>query len=207
MGHRIDGTHSSRGSEKKERECVEIETPHLRLSELSKDHLFILAISKGAGRILKQTFVDTYKQSRPLQSLKTPITSRRHFEWHEVCVILSGNGLTYASHLNGSGTELVVAWLEQYNYQLILAINDIGSHPRIDYYTAYFSFISSSISLKPKKNKALNSVKLSGLFFNLRAGRRTLLSHGISHHLPNRRDWRLFHSLSSGMGFQVVNRL
>lgn len=103
--------------------CGEIETAHP--GYLGSQDTFYVGTMKGVGRIYQQTFVDTYSKVAfaKLYATKTPITSADllndrvlpFFAEHEVPVLRV---------LTDRGTEFC-GKLEQHDYQLYLAMNDI----------------------------------------------------------------------------------
>ena len=103
--------------------CGEIETAHP--GYLGSQDTFYVGNLKGVGRIYQQTFVDTYSKIAlcKLYTTKTPITAadvlndkvQPFFEQHELPMlrILTDRGTEYCGRV------------EQHDYQLYLAINDI----------------------------------------------------------------------------------
>lgn len=103
--------------------CGEIETHHP--GYLGSQDTFYVGNLKGVGRIYQQTFVDTYSKIAfaKLYTTKTPITSADvlndrvlpFFEAQELPMlrILTDRGMEYCGKV------------EQHDYQLYLAINDI----------------------------------------------------------------------------------
>lgn len=103
--------------------CGEIETAHP--GYLGSQDTFYVGTLKGVGRVYQQTFVDTYSKVAfaKLYTTKTPITSADllndrvlpFFEQHELPMlrILTDRGTEYCGKV------------EQHDYQLYLAINDI----------------------------------------------------------------------------------
>ncbi|HCZ9584960.1 TPA: transposase, partial [Vibrio cholerae] len=103
--------------------CGEIETAHP--GYLGSQDTFYVGNLKGVGRIYQQTFVDTYSKVAfaKLYTTKTPITAADmlndkvlpFFEVHELPMlrILTDRGTEYCGRV------------EQHDYQLYLAINDI----------------------------------------------------------------------------------
>ena len=103
--------------------CGEIETAHP--GYLGSQDTFYVGTMKGVGRIYQQTFVDTYSKVAfaKLYTTKTPITSADllndrvlpFFAEHEVSVLrlLTDRGTEYCGKL------------EQHDYELYLATNDI----------------------------------------------------------------------------------
>ena len=101
----------------------EIETAHP--GYLGSQDTFYVGNLKGVGRIYQQTFVDTYSKVAfaKLYTTKTPITAADmlndkvlpFFETHALPMlrILTHRGTEYCGHV------------EQHDYQLYLAINDI----------------------------------------------------------------------------------
>jgi transposase InsO family protein len=103
--------------------CGEIETAHP--GYLGSQDTFYVGTLKGVGRVYQQTFVDTYSKVAhcKLYTTKTPITSADllndrvlpFFEEHEMGILRM---------LTDRGTEYC-GKVEQHDYQLYLAINDI----------------------------------------------------------------------------------
>lgn len=103
--------------------CGEIETIHP--GYLGSQDTFYVGTLKGVGRIYQQTFVDTYSKVAhcKLYTTKTPITSADllndrvipFFEEHDMGILRM---------LTDRGTEYC-GKVEQHDYQLYLAINDI----------------------------------------------------------------------------------
>ncbi|NNA19004.1 IS481 family transposase [Pseudomonas lundensis] len=103
--------------------CGEIETAHP--GYLGSQDTFYVGTMKGVGRIYQQTFVDTYSKVAftKLYTTKTPITAAD---------LLNDKVLPYFAEQNGPvlriltdrGTEYC-GKLEQHDYQLYLAMNDI----------------------------------------------------------------------------------
>ena len=103
--------------------CGEIEATHP--GYLGSQDTFYVGTMKGVGRIYQQTFVDTYSKVAftKLYTTKTPITAAdllndkvlQHFAEQNVPVLRI---------LTDRGTEFC-GKLEQHNYQLYLAMNDI----------------------------------------------------------------------------------
>lgn len=103
--------------------CGEIETAHP--GYLGSQNTFYVGNIKGVGRIYQQTFVDTYCKVAfaKLYTTKTPITAADllndkvlpYFEQHDLPMlrILRDRGTEYCGRV------------EQHDYQLYLAINDI----------------------------------------------------------------------------------
>lgn len=103
--------------------CGEIETAHP--GYLGSQDTFYVGNMKGVGRIYQQTFVDTYSKVAfaKLYTTKTPITAADmlndkvlpYFEEHDLPMlrILTDRGTEYCGRV------------EQHDYQLYLAINDI----------------------------------------------------------------------------------
>lgn len=103
--------------------CGEIDTAHP--GYLGSQDTFYVGTLKGVGRVYQQTFVDTYSKVAfaKLYTTKTPITSADllndrvlpFFEQHELPIlrILTDRGTEYCGKV------------EQHDYQLYLAINDI----------------------------------------------------------------------------------
>ena len=103
--------------------CGEIETAHP--GYLGSQDTFYVGTMKGVGRIYQQTFVDTYSKVAftKLYTTKIPITA---------AYLLNGKVLPYFTEQNvpvlrtltDRGTEYC-GKLEQHDYQLYLAMNDI----------------------------------------------------------------------------------
>ena len=103
--------------------CGEIEAIHP--GYLGSQDTFYVGNLKGVGRIYQQTFIDTYSKVAfaKLYTTKTPITAADmlndkvlpYFELHELPMlrILTDRGTEYCGRV------------EQHDYQLYLAINDI----------------------------------------------------------------------------------
>ena len=103
--------------------CGEIETAHP--GYLGSQDTFYVGNLKGVGRIYQQTYIDTYSKVAhcKLYTSKTPITAAEllndkvlpFYETHEISVlrILTDRGTEYCGKV------------EQHDYQLYLAINDI----------------------------------------------------------------------------------
>jgi transposase InsO family protein len=103
--------------------CGEIETAHP--GYLGSQDTFYVGNLKGVGRIYQQTFVDTYSKVAfaKLYTTKTPITAADILN-DKVLPYFEGNGLPMLRILTDRGTEYC-GRVEQHDYQLYLAINDI----------------------------------------------------------------------------------
>ncbi|WP_370256195.1 IS481 family transposase [Marisediminitalea sp.] len=101
-----------------EEACGEIETHHP--GYLGSQDTFYVGNLKGVGRIYQQTFVDTYSKVAfaKLYTTKTPITSA------DVLPFFEAKELPMLRILTDRGTEYC-GKVEQHDYQLYLAINDI----------------------------------------------------------------------------------
>jgi transposase InsO family protein len=104
-------------------ECGEIETAHP--GYLGSQDTFYVGTLKGVGRIYQQTFVDTYSKVAfcKLYTTKTPITSAEILN-ESVLPFFEENGMSVLRILTDRGTEFC-GKVEQHDYQLYLAINDI----------------------------------------------------------------------------------
>lgn len=103
--------------------CGEIETAHP--GYLGAQDTFYVGNLKGVGRIYQQTFIDTYSKvvHCKLYTTKTPITSADLLN-DRVLPFYTSNGLPVLRILTDRGTEYC-GKVEQHDYQLYLAINDI----------------------------------------------------------------------------------
>lgn len=103
--------------------CGEIETAHP--GYLGAQDTFYVGNLKGVGRIYQQTFIDTYSKvvHCKLYTTKTPITSADLLN-DRVLPFYTSNGLPMLRILTDRGTEYC-GKVEQHDYQLYLAINDI----------------------------------------------------------------------------------
>ncbi|CDG48140.1 IS481 family transposase [Serratia symbiotica] len=103
--------------------CGEIETAHP--GYLGSQDTFYVGSLKGVGRIYQQTFVDTYSKVAhcKLYVTKTPITAADLLN-DRVLPFYASQGLPLLRILTDRGTEYC-GKLEQHDYQLYLAINDI----------------------------------------------------------------------------------
>jgi len=103
--------------------CGEIETAHP--GYLGSQDTFYVGNLKGVGRIYQQTFVDTYSKIAfaKLYTTKTPITSADILN-DRVLPFFSMHELPMLRILTDRGTEYC-GRVEQHDYQLYLAINDI----------------------------------------------------------------------------------
>ena len=112
--------------EKKQQEdeaCGEIETAHP--GYLGSQDTFYVGHLKGVGRIYQQTYVDTYSKVAhcKLYTTKTPITAADILN-DKVLPFYEANELPILRILTDRGTEYC-GKVEQHDYQLYLAINDI----------------------------------------------------------------------------------
>ena len=112
--------------EKKKRDdeaCGEIETAHP--GYLGSQDTFYVGNLKGVGRIYQQTFVDTYSKVAfcKLYTTKTPITAADCLN-DKVLPFFEQHSLPMLRILTDRGTEYC-GRVEQHDYQLYLAINDI----------------------------------------------------------------------------------
>ena len=112
--------------EKKQQEdeaCGEIETAHP--GYLGSQDTFYVGQLKGVGRIYQQTYVDTYSKVAhgKLYTTKTPITAADILN-DNVLPFYEANELPILRILTDRGTEYC-GKVEQHDYQLYLAINDI----------------------------------------------------------------------------------
>ncbi|EMK6870258.1 transposase, partial [Vibrio cholerae] len=103
--------------------CGEIETAHP--GYLGSQDTFYVGNLKGVGRIYPQTFVDTYSKVAfaKLYTTKTPITAADILN-DKVLPFFEVHGLPMLRILTDRGTEYC-GRVEQHDYQLYLAINDI----------------------------------------------------------------------------------
>lgn len=103
--------------------CGEIETAHP--GYLGSQDTFYVGTMKGVGRIYQQTFVDTYSKVAfaKLYTTKTPITSADMLN-DQVLPFFAEQGVPMLRILTDRGTEYC-GKLEQHDYQLYLAMNDI----------------------------------------------------------------------------------
>ena len=103
--------------------CGEIETHHP--GYLGSQDTFYVGNLKGVGRIYQQTFVDTYSKIAfaKLYTSKTPITSADVLN-DRVLPFFEAQELPMLRILTDRGTEYC-GKVEQHDYQLYLAINDI----------------------------------------------------------------------------------
>ncbi|MGG2143184.1 IS481 family transposase [Symbiopectobacterium sp. RP] len=103
--------------------CGEIETAHP--GYLGSQDTFYVGNLKGVGRIYQQTFVDTYSKVAhcKLYTNKTPLTAADLLN-DSVLPFYEAQGLPVLRILTDRGTEYC-GKVEQHDYQLYLAINDI----------------------------------------------------------------------------------
>jgi transposase InsO family protein len=103
--------------------CGEIETAHP--GYLGSQDTFYVGNLKGVGRIYQQTYVDTYSKVAhcKLYISKTPITAADLLN-DKVLPFYEANGFVVLRILTDRGTEYC-GKVEQHDYQLYLAINDI----------------------------------------------------------------------------------
>ena len=103
--------------------CGEIETAHP--GYLGSQDTFCVGNLKGVGRIYQQTYVDTYSKVAhcKLYTTKTPITAADLLN-DKVLPFYEANELSVLRVLTDRGTEFC-GKVEQHDYQLYLAINDI----------------------------------------------------------------------------------
>jgi transposase InsO family protein len=103
--------------------CGEIETAHP--GYLGSQDTFYVGNMKGVGRIYQQTFVDTYSKIAlaKLYTTKTPITAADILN-DKVLPFFERQELPMLRILTDRGTEYC-GKVEQHDYQLYLAINDI----------------------------------------------------------------------------------
>lgn len=110
--------------------CGEIETAHP--GYLGSQDTFYVGTLKGVGRVYQQTFVDTYSKVAfaKLYTTKTPITSADLLN-DRVLPFFEQQDLPMLRILTDRGTEYC-GKVEQHDYQLYLAINDI-EHTKTKY--------------------------------------------------------------------------
>ncbi|MGG2142281.1 IS481 family transposase [Symbiopectobacterium sp. RP] len=103
--------------------CGEIETAHP--GYLGSQDTFYVGNLKGVGRIYQQTFVDTYSKVAhcKLYTNKTPLTAADLLN-DRILPFYEAQGLPVLRILTDRGTEYC-GKVEQHDYQLYLAINDI----------------------------------------------------------------------------------
>ncbi len=103
--------------------CGEIETVHP--GYLGSQDTFYVGHLKGVGRIYQQTYVDTYSKVAhcKLYTSKTPITAADLLN-DRVLPFYTTQNLPILRILTDRGTEFC-GKIEQHDYQLYLAINDI----------------------------------------------------------------------------------
>lgn len=103
--------------------CGEIDTAHP--GYLGSQDTFYVGNLKGVGRIYQQTFVDTYSKVAhcKLYVTKTPITAADLLN-DKVLPFYNAHNLPMLRILTDRGTEYC-GKVEQHDYQLYLAINDI----------------------------------------------------------------------------------
>ncbi|MGQ8367503.1 IS481 family transposase [Glaciecola sp. 1036] len=103
--------------------CGEIETAHP--GYLGSQDTFYVGNMKGVGRIYQQTFIDTYSKVAfaKLYTNKTPITAADMLN-DKVLPFFEQQELPMLRILTDRGTEYC-GKVEQHDYQLYLAINDI----------------------------------------------------------------------------------
>lgn len=103
--------------------CGEIETAHP--GYLGSQDTFYVGTMKGVGRIYQQTFVDTYSKVAftKLYTTKTPITAADPLN-DKVLPYFAEQNVPVLRILTDRGTEYC-GKLEQHDYQLYLAMNDI----------------------------------------------------------------------------------
>ncbi|EPO2920322.1 IS481-like element ISVvu4 family transposase, partial [Vibrio cholerae] len=103
--------------------CGEIETAHP--GYLGSQDTFYVGNLKGVGRLYQQTFVDTYSKVAfaKLYTTKTPITAADILN-DKVLPFFEAHELPMLRILTDRGTEYC-GRVEQHDYQLYLAINDI----------------------------------------------------------------------------------
>ena len=103
--------------------CGEIETHHP--CYLGSQDTFYVGTLKGVGRVYQQTFVDTYSKVAEckLYTTKTPITSADLLN-DRVLPMFEKHGMSMLRMLTDRGTEYC-GKVEQHDYELYLAINDI----------------------------------------------------------------------------------
>ena len=103
--------------------CGEIETAHP--GYLGSQDTFYVGNLKGVGRIYQQTYVDTYSKVAhcKLYTTKTPITAADLLN-DKVLPFYESHSISVLRILTDRGTEYC-GKVEQHDYQLYLAINDI----------------------------------------------------------------------------------
>lgn len=103
--------------------CCEIETAHP--GYLGAQDTFYVGNLKGVGRIYQQTFINTYSKvvHCKLYTTKTPITAADVLN-DKVLPFYASQGLPMLRILTDRDTEYCRK-VEQHDYQLYLAINDI----------------------------------------------------------------------------------
>ena len=103
--------------------CGEIETAHP--GYLGSQDTFYVGTMKGVGRIYQQTFVDTYSKVAftKLYTTKTPITAADLLN-DKVLPYFAEQNVPVVRILTDRGAEYC-GKLEQHDYQLYLAMNDI----------------------------------------------------------------------------------
>lgn len=103
--------------------CGEIDTAHP--GYLGSQDTFYVGTMKGVGRLYQQTFVDTYSKVAfaKLYTTKTPITAADMLN-DQVLPFFAEQGIPMLRILTDRGTEYC-GKLEQHDYQLYLAMNDI----------------------------------------------------------------------------------
>jgi transposase InsO family protein len=104
--------------------CGEIETAHP--GYLGSQDTFYVGTPKGVGRLYQQTFVDTYSKVAfaKLYTPKTPITSADLLN-DRVLPFFAEHSIPMLRILTDRGTGFC-GKVEQHDYQLYLAMNDIG---------------------------------------------------------------------------------
>ncbi len=104
--------------------CGEIETAHP--GYLGSQDTFYVGTFKGVGRICQQTFVDTYSKwaAAKVCTTKTPITGADLLN-DRVLPFFEEHGMSVLRMLTDRGTEFC-GKAEQHDYELFLAVNDIG---------------------------------------------------------------------------------
>ena len=104
-------------------ECGEIETAHP--GYLGSQDTFYVGNMKGVGRIYQQTYVDTYAKVAfaKLYTTKTPIAAADLLN-DRVLPFYQENQVPLLRVLTDRGTEYC-GKVEQHDYQLYLAVNDI----------------------------------------------------------------------------------
>lgn len=103
--------------------CGEIETAHP--GYLGSQDTFYVGNLKGVGKIYQQTFVDTYSKVADckLYTTKTPITAADLLN-DRVLPFFEEHNMSMLRILTDRGTEYC-GKLEQHDYELYLAVNDI----------------------------------------------------------------------------------